>query len=93
MSEFWIWFLTIILFLFLFCLGGYLLFAPTTVAKRRYFKLWKEIADSSLKRNEISRSEYDRLVEKYYAPIANPPFFERLVLKLDKNLLRRAGLN
>lgn len=80
------------LFVSLFCLGTYVNFGAYAIVKRKRFRGFKNMMDEHLKAGSISQREYDEGIEKYARHIRRPSFLERLVLRVDRNLLKRNGV-
>lgn len=77
---------------FLFCLGTYVHFGAYAIVKRKRFRIFKSMMDGYLMAGTISQREYDEGIETYARYIRRPSFLERIVLRVDRNLLERNGV-
>lgn len=80
------------LFIFLFCLGTYVNFGAYAIVKRKRFRDFRDMMDKHLKAGTISLREYNEKIEKYARYIQRPSFLERIILRIDRNLLKRHGV-
>lgn len=85
------WMVAGILFIICFAAGIYIYFGSYAIEKRKRFQTFKAQWDNALTRGVVSESDHKEQIEKYEKPILHLSFFERLLLKIDKNLLKRAA--